>query len=460
MALLPNTPFTEGQVWSPELAYESFQAPYFDDQPQYLGHRQRILDTELSNTAGQLKQRFNAAEQALLVSVNSGLVLSYQSGQVMLPGGVLMSIASGLVSAPDNATSYVYVDELGVVKCGLTPSVINLLLAQVVTVGGQVSSLQDWRKLTVKRIQPRPDAIKVFGGTNTTDLVATQGQIFPDGSYQYRDFTVPTGVTITVDRFARFHCSGKVTIDGTIIVTPMSAGATGYGTRVYGYQWNVGGYSGSGAGAGSGAPALVLSGDSGNPYSYAAQPYGSGGGLGFATVRTSPTDFIEFGFGPGGAGGGGLVIEAYRDILVRGVINAKGSNASPWEININGNNGSISGSGGGSGGLILLSSLVAVNIVAGATLNVKGGDGAAGWRSGAGGGGGGGGQIVLMSPTNNTTGATLTLSGGLEGTGGVATLPYDISGGGGGGFGGAGGRSNGAAAGAGKLILRNFIPNF
>lgn len=456
MALIPNTPFTEGQVWTPELAYESFQAPYFDDQTQYLGHRQRILDSELSNTAGQLKQRFNTIEQALLVSVQSGLTLKYLSGSTILPSGTLTTIASGLVLAPDNTTSYVFVDELGVVKCSSNPPVLNLLLAKVVTVGGAVSDLQDWRNLSVRRIQPKADAVKVFGGSNTTDLVATQGQLFTDGAYYYRNFTVPAGVTITIQQFAKFYCSGRVVIDGTVNITTLASGATGYGTRVYGYQGNVGGLSGGGAGAGSGGAGGILFGSSGSPYSYVAQPYGSGGGLGFAFVTGAATNWMDVGFGSAGSGGGGMLIEAYRDILVTGTIIAKGGDAKVHQIGADSfNAGNISGSGGGSGGLILLSSLVSVTATPTATLNVNGGRGGDGYRQGGHGLGGGGGQIVLMSPSNNTTGAALLFSGGGGGLPGTTT-PNLVVGGTGGGFGGQGGTSDSGEPG--KLILRNFVP--
>jgi hypothetical protein len=75
--------------------------------------------------------------------------------------------------------------------------------------------------------------------------------------------------------------------------------------------------------------------------------------------------------------------------------------------------------GGGSGGLIW-QSLISITATAAAVLSTKGGDGANGVRqnfvgSSGGGSGGGGGYVVLQSPNTNTTGAIITLTGGVGG---------------------------------------------
>lgn len=98
MALTPNVPFAEGDAWTPELAYDAFNSPVFDDQPQYLGHRNRIQDSELSNAAGQIKQRVGSIESGLRVSQVTGLTVRFESGTLVLPSGQILTVASGQLS--------------------------------------------------------------------------------------------------------------------------------------------------------------------------------------------------------------------------------------------------------------------------------------------------------------------------------------------------------------------------
>lgn len=447
MPLLPNTPFTEGDDWTPELAYMAFNSPVFDDQPGYLGHRSKLTDAELSDSAGQIKPRLEAIEDAFKVSVESGLTLRHQAGSVTMPNGGLESKPAGLVVAPDNTTSYVYISPGGNVRCATDPPTIRLLLAKVVAVSGSVSTIEDLRHPATRQLAPIASAVKSFGGSNRTDKVCTAGEVFDQGLYYYQDFTVPAGITITVDKWAKIYCSGNVTINGSVNVTVMASGAAPYSTWVG--AGNVGGLPGSGAGGGSGSSAF-----GGSPYPYGAQSFGSGGGLGFANGSTGSA----VNFGAGGRGGGGLWIEAAGTILVTGSIFAKGGSA--FAGSISSGTARISGSGGGSGGLVLLSSLLSVTVTASAAIDVRGGNGGNGTNNmgsgnAGGGGGGGGGYVVLISPANNATGATILLNGGALGA--EADLGGGgLGGGGGGGFGGSGGHQS--AGSAGKLIVRPFVP--
>lgn len=444
MAFYPNVPFAAGDDWTPEIAYQAFNQ-VFDDQTQYLGHRPRIADTDLSNTAGQIKQRVAAIEEAFKVTVDSGRTLRYQSGVVRLPEGDNLSVASALVTAPDNTTSFVYINQTGSVICDTNPPAIRVLLAKVVTASGAVSTIEDLRHPALRIIQPIVSSIKVFGGSNTTDKTCTANEVFDQGFYYFRNFTVPAGITITIDKWARFYCSGKVDINGTINVTTIASGATAYATPLS--TTNVGGLTGSGIGAGSGSSA-----GGGSAYPYGAQSHGSGGGQGFAAGNGAAVLL-----GAGGKGGGGLWIEASGVITVTGSIAAIGEPGVAGQIYSG--SARISGSGGGSGGLVLLSSLRSVAVTSTATIDVRGGAGAnavsnATGNGAVGGSGGGGGQVVLISPTNNTTGSTILLSGGSQGAS-AGTTP-DLGGGGGGGFGGQGGQQ--AAGSVGKLVVRPFAP--
>ncbi|MFB2938355.1 hypothetical protein ACE1B6_24170 [Aerosakkonemataceae cyanobacterium BLCC-F154] len=461
MALYPDTPFSEGDAWTPDLAYLAFHQ-IFDDQPQYLGHHRRIIDDELSNDPSAIKPRFNAIEKALQVSKVAGLTLAYNAGSVILPDGTSFAVAAGQLVAPDNKTSYVYVDTDGTVKISDNPPVLLMRLAKVITSGGAISQVVDLRSLAVKYIMPRVSSIKVFGGSNVTDKECTNGETFDQGLYYYRNFTVPAGVTITIDKWAKIYCSGYVRIDGTVNVTPFAPGASSYGTPVNGYG-AFGGVAGHGAGSASATGA-----GSNNwtfTYGYGGQAYGSGGTGGYVigspVGSTSNTGLMVT--APGGEGGGGFWVEAALDIVVNGGIFANGNKGgSPKVVSGYGNG---SGGGGGSGGLVLLSSLSKVVVSPSATVSVKGGAGGDGYaqlasgdyNSGAGGGGGGGGYVVLISPDNNVSGANILLSGGVTGQA-AGSYTKNLGGGFGAGFGGAGSRVDGTPGQNGKLILRPFIP--
>ena len=451
MTSYPNVPFTDGSIWSSDLAYLAFNTPVYDDNPTLLGHRQRILDTELSVQPGMIMDRLAQVTSALTCSVSSGLTLSYTAGVVQLPSGAMLTVPSGLIAVPDNSTNFVYVAADGSIQVGNTPSVSRVLMAQVVTVGGQVSQLTNYPHASLRKVQPVSNAIKVFGGSNTADMTCTNGQLLDRGLYYVRNLVVPAGISITVDKFVRIYCSGYVQIDGSITVNPMTTGAAPFlsGTGSTGIV--IGGLSGGGIGGGSGSSA------GGASYSYGAQPCGSGGGLGYG----SGTSTTGLSFGGGGRGGGGFWLEAGGNINITGSIVARGEAGQAGVITGSGN---ISGAGGGSGGLIYLSSLNTVNVGTSATLDVSGGTGGNGVNSlvntaADGGSGGGGGTIVLLSPSNNTTGATLNLAGGAKGTlqgSGTYNAGSTIGGGGGGGFGGTGG--NQSAGIIGKFLSYNYIP--
>lgn len=440
--LLPNTPFSEGDAFSPELAYFAFGAPIFDGQTQYLGHRDKLTDLELSDSSDALKSRVQTIEGSLKVSGSSGLTMAYASGIVRLPDGSQLSIASGLIAVADNETSYIWVDPAGAIVTGPTAPVSRLLLAKVVTVGGTVSQLTDLRAVSTRVVQPMAAAIKVFGGTNSTDEVATQSKVYDQGVYFFRNFTVPAGITVTVKQGCKFFCSGSVNILGTVVITTAAGGAFAFSSSASGI--NLGGVSGTGIGAGSGS-------GQGTSYPFILQPFGSGGGTGFMIGAGVSA------LGNGGSGGGNIWIEAFGPIVVgsSASITAQGGNATAPSITSTPSQ--VSGSGGGSGGLIYLASQVSIVCQAGSVLDVRGGTGSVGVNSAAGGanggGGGGGGYFVAISPSVNLTGANLLLTGGLAGAGTSVTLGA----GSGGGFGGQGGNSTQAGS-VGQSIVRLYVP--
>lgn len=454
MTLYPNVPFVSGSAWTPDFANLALN-PVFDDQTSYLGHQPKLVDTSLSDNPTMLKGRFVAVESSLAVTAGSGLAVTYNAGVAKF-GTTTYSIAAGTLTLPDNSTSYVYVSQSGVVSNNTQPPVVSFPMAIVVTASGAVASVTDLRYISTRSIKPAENSVRSFGGQATVDYVATNGDSFNQGLYYYRNFTVASGVTISINSLARIYCSGNVNIAGTVNVTTITAGSPVTASIL------------TSTGSSSGTPGQGL-GATGSSYAWGAQTYGSGGGGGNGATYATTNQWLFS--AAGGSGGGTLWLEAAGTISITGTVNANGTAGGiggtsysfvggvlQYNANTGSYQASISGSGGGSGGLIYLASLTSV-VVSGA-LSVAGGNGGNAFAyptSGAssypvaGGAGGGGGVIVISSPAINTTGATIALSGGTPGTPaggsttfvstGVYTQPTSVGGwlggGVGGGFGGA-----------------------
>jgi hypothetical protein len=311
-------------------------------------------------------------------------------------------------------------------------------------------------------VTPRPEILSVFGsdGYEGDYTVAPGATVALAGGHRrFRNITIGSGAIVNVTPgFLRLQASGSVTIAGTINLTPLIAGGSFFGGSIPSgsqMQANTGAGLGGAAGHNS-APRPA--------YSYSASNTSSGGASGFtwnvsnavATVTSST----------GGVGGGSLIIEAAGLVSVTGTINASGGNASPPVVLIPAaNNGTtyLTGGGGGSGGLIWLQSAVGITCSAASTLSVRGGNGSNGGGTNLpsdspshGGGGGGGGWLVFSSPLNQTTGSTLTVTGGTAGTSSAGT-GTGVSGSGGGTYAGQGGGS-GSAGSVGQVVPLNFLP--
>lgn len=457
-ANIPNFSFASGTVFTPELADLAYEAPIFDGQTQYKGHRAKIDDSELSDTAGQVKDRLSVATSGLRPSQGSGLTVNYASGTVRLPGGTLLAINAGTIAVANNTTVLIWVNSTGAIETGVVAPSVRALIAQVTAVSGSITALQDLRFTGIQDIRPIASSIKVFGGSRIVDKTCTPGEVFDQGYYYFRNFTVPSGITITISKYAKIFCSGNVTIDGTVNVTAATPGVRSYSVLFF-----IGGLAYMPiTGNGQSTGALAGTGTEPESYSYGASPLGSSGTSGFAVGGIASQSAT---FGASGDGGGCLWIEAAGTINVTGTINARGTNATA--ATATGSNVAVSGSGGGSGGLIYLSSLQSVTCTGTSVLDVRGGAGGAAQKGASvaerawGGGGGGGGWIVLASPANNTTGATLSLTGGAAGANTTYTSGSEYGGGGGGAYGGFGGINYvgyGGTGGTGTFLSLAFSP--
>lgn len=482
---IPYQVFQDGDVFTPQLANLAFSSPIFDGDLSLLGHRQKIQDSELSDTG--LKQRFNTVADGLFCTIQSGLTVAYTAGSVRLPNGAVQAVAGGAI-ATQNGNGFIFVNSLGVVQYASRLPAVCVPMAAVTANAGTISNLADLRNIGNRLVLPQTNIIKCLGGSNTEDYVAVNGAVLNQGIYYFRNLTVPAGVSISIVNQATFVCSGDVDIAGTVVVTPITAGGNNMPTNLAANEFVVGSI-GQGLGG------------TGSVYPWGVQSYGSGGS---GAAAFNPGSATPFHCENGGNGGGSLIIEAAGSISISGLITCNGTNGGrpssaggfpagggfyTFTYGSSPNPIVSTGSGGGSGGFVRLASVASINVTGNISCNGgNGGNGLANSSStpaiGCGGCGGGGGVVVLMSPTISNTGTVQAL-GGSRGTPGLAgawsqvgdvfsltgTTLFAVGGTGGlgGGFGGATGAwSSSSAAGItsisytpaqnGQVIQRLFLP--
>lgn len=229
-------------------------------------------------------------------------------------------------------------------------------------------------------------ALRTWGDGSAGDRTISTNMVFADVNRQYVDFTIESGVTLTIASGTTIRCTGRFTNNGAIVVQRGDRGAEGFiTTHQFAGQgvahapaacaWKgdnselrVGGFGGDGLSENEARNCLNLT------------PSGGGGGglhdLGIAAH--------------GGAGGGTLTILAQGPLLI-------GANAT---IDASGEDGYGAGAGGGAGGIVVLASAGFIENLG--SVEATGGRGANAWNTGvgsaAGGGGGGGGIIHLLAP--------------------------------------------------------------
>ncbi len=240
-------------------------------------------------------------------------------------------------------------------------------------------------------------------------------------NFQYSSITVNSGVTFTVPSGTKLHCSGNVSISGTINVA--AANNT---------------FKATNGERGIAHSMAVFSDNTFIPQAVRAAAIPSyinipvfGGGSGAGGVA---------GNNVGGGGGGSFAIYAKGTLTVTAgaVVNANGANGASLDAANN------SGAGGGGGGLVVLLSKGAMSVAG--TINARGGNGSdaitvsGSYR--AGGGGGGGGVICMVAASTPTVSGSLNLNGGTAGANtatGTSTGSFGGNGGASGGNGGVGG---------------------
>ena len=406
---LPRDAFQNGSEWSIEVAQAAANEwPLFNGNMSFMGSRPGLQDSELDQDPGSILGRVNSITEGFRVTADTGRQIEVAAGVYLTTAGVRTDSSQQVLPVPEG-TSYAYLTSDGVEVGAVLPAVC-VPLAKVVSTAVAVSTIEDLRDLGYRQVGPRPEAIRVLGGTSETDLIATNGLVLDQGEYYVRDFIVPAAATVTISGYAHIRASGRVQIDGTVHVTSLLSGFPA--TALILSNLSLQGQS----------PGQGLGGN-GNPYPFGAQRYGSGGAQGAAQSDTTGQFAVT---GPAGNGGGLLKIDSAGPILVQGTITANGTMGLDSTATIAGQaqRALISGAGGGSGGTVDLSSAISITVTPGAAVLTNGGGGGVGrkWNVSAGfvcmilgGYGGGGGQQIYQSPDTNTSGAVLNANGGLSG---------------------------------------------
>jgi len=293
-------------------------------------------------------------------------------------------------------------------------------------------------------LQWRQLAYVPLPGTLPANLTFSASQSI-SGYFYCNNLTVNSGVVLTAtSQDVVFVCTGDVSIQGSIIAdgTGPTGGGTASSDGTNPATETAGPFRGQGVGASFGTPSAV--------YTAISSTLGSGGPGGFSTASGVATITS----GAGGSSGGTVIIKAFGNITMAGIISANGGAATGGSGNI-GSDWAYTGASGGSGGAIIFNA--AGSLTVSGTLRANGGAGGSAQAAGiyianntwGGGGGGGGGYIILESLDLDTTGSTIQVNGAIGGNGDGTIGQPTLTGGSGASFGGQGGAggSNGASAG-------------
>lgn len=248
-------------------------------------------------------------------------------------------------------------------------------------------------------------------GAGTANYNATANTTLAGGTYEFANFTIASGVTVTVTGNTPLviRATGTVNILGTLDASGKP------GTNAVTFM--NGGVGGAGvAGGGNGADGLFTAGQGPLPGTA-----GSGSGKGAAGANWS-----------GGSGGGHAVVGGTANNGPAGGVAYGSAAITGTEAGSGGGSGSYgnncgSGGGGGGGGYVRISAPT-ISIPAGGSISVNGGNGGSDGNGSCGGGGGGsGGTIHLRARTLSIPGK-ITATGGsggsssFGGTGGIGAV--------------------------------------
>jgi hypothetical protein len=180
------------------------------------GHLDLLTNANFQNTPGNVVYDFYADADQLKASVDvsGGLNVKVNGTRLLMPNGEVVIVPTTVVAVPNNQVTYIYLDELGVIRQSSTNPPAASRSARVTTGSGQITSIEDLRSKSLWL--PNVAALAVFGGNSTQDIVTGNGDVVMGGVVNCRNFTVPTTSNVLIDRYLTIRASGKVTILGSI----------------------------------------------------------------------------------------------------------------------------------------------------------------------------------------------------------------------------------------------------
>lgn len=181
------------------------------------GHLDLLTNSNFLNQPGTIVYDYYEKINRLQASrfAVTGRTLTIQGCIVLGPLGELLTVATQQVTVPDNTISWVWVDNVGGIQATSFNPPSGVRSARVTTGSGTITQIVDLRYdyLWI----PNPATLAVFGGNSTTDYTApTSGITVLSGVINCRNFNVPLGATVEVDRTLTVRASGSTTIAGTI----------------------------------------------------------------------------------------------------------------------------------------------------------------------------------------------------------------------------------------------------
>jgi hypothetical protein len=180
------------------------------------GHLDLLTNDNFLNQPGTIVYDFYQKIDRLKASrfSVSGLNITVQGCTILGPLGDLLSVPTTTVAVPDNAVSWVWVNNSGAIQVTNYNPPAGVRSAKVTTGSGNITQISDLRYdyLWI----PNPATLAVFGGNNLTDFTAPLGVTVLAGVLNCRNFIVPTGAVIEVDRTLTVRASGITDIAGTI----------------------------------------------------------------------------------------------------------------------------------------------------------------------------------------------------------------------------------------------------
>jgi hypothetical protein len=144
----------------------------------------------------------------------AGLTITVNGFTMLGPLGDLITVPTQNVNVPDNSVSWVWFDGVGAIQVTSFNPPAGVRSSRVTSGSGQITQIVDLRH--DRMWIPNPATLTVFGGNSTVDYTAPNGVTVLSGTLNCRNFIVPTGAIIEVDRSLTVRASGVCTISGTI----------------------------------------------------------------------------------------------------------------------------------------------------------------------------------------------------------------------------------------------------